>query len=901
MTTCPTDHEAHEGDTAILTNLISEDGALRPIGLTTEPLCQVPSDSKVVYVHRTSTFSHLIIETPANGNSHTYLWVAATADSTPAVLTTVSERITSFASIGDTLCMAAAEGITYAAWDSHGNAYTIVTRDHLLYDLHITQDDQTRVEVETTLTSATARHLDAHSAALTTKPTLVSSMFDGIFSTAGSHATGATMAAAQMEEAIRAEAARRGAGAMHHVVFAIAALRMSDGSHIMHSNIFALMPSVLTTTLHADHSSHLLTAMAYMHRHTITATMRNAIEAQAIGVTGIDIFVSRPQTLLDMSKASSHTTDSEGHTTSLTFSPPDRQTLMLHAANMSFRHAMTIPPDLWGTPLMIPSSADGAEHSLADMHRTAYSARIVTAHNRRLTLGATTTLLHSPFEIGIRYKYPTLSSASRSDASATDIEGELTAGVRADIDDIPEGTECTIVTHATTTDPQTREVWWLSQVQYPLPGMMMFPGTAVTAMEHHLRLTTGGVTKYYTISVPLQPLGEKGLSAAIYSAPPLPHRTTFPSYLPLLFHQTRMLSYDSESHCYDTSYMVWSEESEEQYEYHAAKAQRSWALSHEGARLRTSAEGQPLAFPNASTTTVGDGELTSLHANTRRTADGLFGDGQYYAFTTQGVWVMRLSGGKWNAQQSITRTAVAGASHVAATTDSVAFISRQGVMIVEGSKATLLSHGISGKPICPSSLPHLVEILSAAGTQLQSSYPDWYKTFLPAATIHYEERYHRLWLFSDSTPGLALVYSLRAKTWAAATVGCTVFCHDGELWGVETSGDTATVFRLTSDLRKRQAVLMCSRPFTADSRHKPASIHSLTLRGLLGGRGSRTALALYGSNDLHHWQLIATSQGPWIQPAATPTCRWWRIMAAGHLLPGGSIEGATIIFRSRGR
>ena len=899
MTTCPTDHEAHEGDTAILTNLISEDGALRPIGLTSEPVCHAPAGSRVAHIHETDAYCHIIIESSSNDSGHTYQWADATAGSVPAVITTSTVRYTAFASIGDTLCMTSEEGITYAVWSRQSNTYTIVTRDHLLYDLHITQDDQTRVDVETPLTDATARHLDAHSTALTAKSTLASSMFDGLYSTADSHATGATMAAAQMEAAIKEESARRGAGVMHHVVFAIAALRMADGSHIMHSNIFALMPSCLTTTLHADHVSRTLTATAYMHRHAITATMRNAGEAQAIGVTGIDIFVSRPQTLLDMSKAASHTTDSEGHTTSVTFAPPDRQTLMRHAGDMTFRHAMTIPPDLWGTPVMLPSSADGEEHDLSDMHRTAYAARLALAHNQRLTLGATTTLLHSPFEIGIRYRYPTLSSDSRAGASASDMESEQTTGVRADIHDIPESTEATIVTHATTNDPQTREVWWISQVQYPLPGMMSYPSKNITAMEHHLRLTTSGVTKYYTISLSLQPLGDKGLSAAIYSPPPLPHRAAFPAYLPLLFHQTRMLSYNNETHCYDTSYMVWSEESEEQYEYHAAKARHCWTLTHEGATLRTSGKGQPLTFPCASTTTVGDGELTSIHANTRRTADGLFGDGQYYAFTTRGVWVMRLNGGKWNAQQSITRTAVAGTGQVAATTDSVAFISRQGLMIVEGSKATLLSHDISGKPIHIHSLPHYTEILSAAGVTTQNGYPDWHDTFLPSATIHYEERNHRLWMFSDTAPGIALVYSLRAKTWSAATIRGTVFSYDGELWGVENDSDTAAISRLSPDLRRRQEVVLCSRPFATDSRYKSASIHSMTLRGLMGGRGSHTAVALYGSNDLHHWQPVATSQGPWMQPAATSAFIWWRVMAAGHLLPGESIEGSVIIFRGR--
>jgi hypothetical protein len=93
-------------------------------------------------------------------------------------------------------------------------------------------------------------------------------------------------------------------------------------------------------------------------------------------------------------------------------------------------------------------------------------------------------MLHSPFEIDIHYHYPTLDSATRQALETDEAEGtlasELMAGIRPDIADHAEGTTATLLVRGITDDPVSNEVWWQSEVQYPLPGMVMYPG-------HHLK------------------------------------------------------------------------------------------------------------------------------------------------------------------------------------------------------------------------------------------------------------------------------------------------------------------------------------------------------------------------------------------------------------------------------
>ena len=86
LSTSPTDHEAHEGDCATLTHLIAEDGALRPIGITTETFCAVNSGATVIGIHRTPDYTHLITEEEYNTGGWRYVWTDGSSTHTLATL-----------------------------------------------------------------------------------------------------------------------------------------------------------------------------------------------------------------------------------------------------------------------------------------------------------------------------------------------------------------------------------------------------------------------------------------------------------------------------------------------------------------------------------------------------------------------------------------------------------------------------------------------------------------------------------------------------------------------------------------------------------------------------------------------------------------------------------------------
>ncbi len=879
LTTSPTDHEAHEGDCATLTHLIAEDEALRPIGITTESLCTVDSGATVVGIHRTADYTHLITEESDGEGRWRYAWDSAHP------LATLEQKAR-VACVGHTLCLITDATITYCIWQHQSGGYDVISRDDLLYDIHITQNDSTEQQVSLPISSTLAAWIDHPDQLQASQHTVLSRVFPHFYDSDEAYATAATMVAAQMEEACDRMAAAMGEGTFRHVCFGVAALRMTDGSHLLFSNLFSLLPANMTATINADREAERLWMQTDFHRHVITVTLRHPERATSL-IRGIDIFLSRPTQMLDMRKAVGHTIDNEGRTTSLTFRELTQQPLLQHLDQLTFYPAMTIDIGQSGQPLLV-QNADygGIPADLSDMRRWSGGAKVALSHSGRLLLGDITAIVHNPLEIGIRYRYG----------------DELTAGDRPDIADDPEGRTADLVIHAVADGAPERDMWWRGEVIYPIAGMMMAPGTHLRSLEYHLRLPEGNAYRYFTTTHPLHPLVSKGMSVAVFGATGQFHRTPRPLILSLLVQQVRALVADPVSGGYIESMLLWEEETAADFEAHAAQARTSWPLDRQGSRLQSSAQGNPHVFPAAAEVNVGDSPILEITTSTRRSADGLFGDGQYYVLNERGVWLLRLSGGKWSAQQKATRAGMLPGTQAVCTSDAVIYLSAQGVMALKGSNVTCLSDMLREPPFRFSSLPYAAEIIATEPALPLSAGdpPYWMGSKLHEAKMAYDAANDRLWLFwpTDNQPIAtrwpgALVCSLRSGTWGTAMARLSsVVCDGGEVFATLTGDGQTKAVRVSLSPTGRLPVLLCTRPLPLGQRHLHKSVEQLLVRGLFehrGAAGSHLGVALYGSNDLFHWHLISSSANQYLCCRRGTPYRWFRIAAIGQLLPGESI------------
>lgn len=111
----PSDYECPDGQMAASLNLISEDNQLKPVFLP-KTVLQLPDDCQVVYIHKTSSFEHYIIQ---NTSTNALYWIDGTATS---VTLSDTNKIGSYYAlshinaVGNTLLVFTATAINYLLW-----------------------------------------------------------------------------------------------------------------------------------------------------------------------------------------------------------------------------------------------------------------------------------------------------------------------------------------------------------------------------------------------------------------------------------------------------------------------------------------------------------------------------------------------------------------------------------------------------------------------------------------------------------------------------------------------------------------------------------------------------------------------------------------------------------------
>ena len=277
--------------------------------------------------------------------------------------------------------------------------------------------------------------------------------------------------------------------------------------------------------------------------------------------------------------------------------------------------------------------------------------------------------------------------------------GDTIAGIRPDTGGTA-GRTAQLVVKATTCDVAHPEVWWQGEVAYPLAGMMMAPGKMFRQMEYHLKIEETDGTHYYTFSQPLDALNDKGLSTAVYATTGGIHGASQPIWQSLVIQQAKMLTYDPTTDTETVSQLLWEEETAADFDQHLLQARHAWTMARQPSTLRTATD-HPLYFPATTETRVGGGELHALTPHLRRSADGLFGDGQFDAFCSDGIYLLRQNGGRWRAQQSIQRTSLLPDTLPLAVEGGTVFLTARGVMLLKGSEAKCLSDSLGDAPFSP--------------------------------------------------------------------------------------------------------------------------------------------------------------------------------------------------------
>ena len=329
-------------------------------------------------------------------------------------------------------------------------------RQSLLYALTVTQRPLP-LTVDVPLTDTLARYAAASDTPVTGQQSLLSATLGTAWHDATP--TAATMLLAHAMLAVDQQQALLGPRWMHHLRMARAALRLADGSHILWSAPFALMPPSLQAEVNIDAdrtAQRALHHQACLHAHEVSVRWVDEADTQQLRqlVQAIDVFVSPPLYAIQTSMPDEVITDSAGRALRLRFAMADDATLAMRFERLTYSLALSLPVDDIGTPHAInlpPSGAPAAD--LADAHVHALRAEVACLHEQRWCMAAVTPRYHAPFLPLVEYAFHTLTPDERAalsgDALAEALYCEMLCDRRADIADSPTPLPAQLVAEVT--------------------------------------------------------------------------------------------------------------------------------------------------------------------------------------------------------------------------------------------------------------------------------------------------------------------------------------------------------------------------------------------------------------------------------------------------------------------
>ena len=827
MNTMPSEHEARDGELSLAINLVAHAGELHPQQVN-EMFPPVPPFE--------------------------------TGDS-PVPFDGEGQHVNAVAYIDDLMVTAYDDHLLYSLYDEDGEQWHHLRQQDLRYTMTIDQRAQRRVTLTIPVDSTLQRCLQEPDKAVSGQKTLLRQLFtewenDDV-------ATGATIALAHAEQALDKEMARSGRQEHKHISLVIAAMRLFDGSHILMSNPMALIPADGEPTLEVitDGDEKRLRTTACLHSHTVTVNLANDVDMMMVGrlVQGIDIYQSEPLTRLDLRGAATIITDESGMATRLSFGWVNGNVVAARLARATFRHVLHIATADFGTTMLIPRESNGEVLDISDMHRHDFGARVMRTIDGRLCAAQISTLQASPFSIATSYVFRNLDTTERG--SADERMMECLCGERPDIDEHEEGltAEVVNVVHLRNGATATTRAFH-DHVRYPLPGIIAYPDSTAFLMELHLCFRDSEGEHHYRRDLSLRQVGSTGMAIGLWSGSSGGHAASRPVVHSVVLQQARSMRYDDDAARWRAVADLWTRESADEWEAAMAMAQQTPTPTTDSNMLYTSLEGTPLVFPPTGRIAVGDGTITALTPRVRRYGGIQFGQYPLYVFCTDGVWALqRGDGTSWRGKYQVSRYACTMAQP-AETADQVVYLSDDGLIQLDGGKATRISGALDGMLFDTNALPYFNMMMHTLFGERFAPLPSGWLTWSDRSTLVCNRRQRQVTVV-DPSQTLHATVDLDSGCWGLMEMG------------IDPVGGTIPVVALTREI---------STPEHSLQRWRRVEVCGL-FRQRHDTNGTLLCILLWGSNDQYHWHLLGSSRCPiLLKPVGSPW-RWYRVAIAGWM------------------
>lgn len=297
-----------------------------------------------------------------------------------------------------------------------------------------------------------------------------------------------------------------------------------------------------------------------------------------------------------------------------------------------------------------------------------------------------------------------------------------------------------------------------------------------------------------------------------------------------------------------------------------------------GNMVKVSSVANPFHFSEVNQVTLPSGKISGLSTTAKALSQGQFGAFPLYCFSDNGIWALEVSDeGTYSAKQPVSRAVCTNPDSITQTEGSVLFVTKRGLMSIEGSNVTCISEELHGHNIT-NALDQLNKVKQMAGLT-GMAIPDHVEDWMQKAQFLYDDKRQHLYAFREDDD-LAYVYSLTDRAWGmmqsdmahplpSYTDALVVTTEDGD-------GNRKVVnMSENKNCGNTQKSLIVTRPLTMGVADGYKTIEALVARGVLDKDDAK--MVIWASNDLKTWAIVATSTTSWYRGKSGTPYKYYRI------------------------
>lgn len=309
-------------------------------------------------------------------------------------------------------------------------------------------------------------------------------------------------------------------------------------------------------------------------------------------------------------------------------------------------------------------------------------------------------------------------------------------------------------------------------------------------------------------------------------------------------------------------------------------------------KIYTSEVDNPFVFPPLGINTIPSGRVLGISSATKALSEGQFGQFPLYAFTDSGIWALEVSEtGTYRAKQPISRDVCINPKSITQIDNAVVFASDRGIMLVSGAQVVPLSDDIDkAAHLDTKSLPSSEELERLSGLSTMQTLP--FSEYIKSCRILYDYPRARLVIFRQGSD-YAYVYGMRDSLWSTmpTTLSSTILSYPESL-AITTDGKLVDASKASTEITNGYRGILYTRPIKLDMPDIHKAINMVIQRGKF--RSGHVQTALYASDDLLSWRLIASSRNHILHGFRGRGYRYYIIALICSLDEGESVSGCTV-------